>query len=520
MPIKPTSFTMKNFTSDEYYNRGNLKGQQNDFQGAIEDYNKAIEINPKDAAAYYNRGIIKMILGQDSASFDLSEAAALGHEKALLNWGMDALAYYKRGNKKIEQQDFQEAIADFTSAIELDPLSGESYYKRGFTKLRLNLRKSGWQDLKKAKDLGYELNYQDAIMAISKVKASPNSIKVPTKDSRKKVQIVFTGVFVKFNADTKERALRYNYVVVGGDVKEFMADKKASGFDSTQDEGEHAGKPSIAMLKNIGDESELQRVLKKDGTYDWYTDEIDDLLIEAIIAAMSPADKQKFAKDEVRTILAKKAELVAFIKAKRAQAIADAEEDSTKNDIPSPQKNIDKSDLHKEMLLKEKLDQPIPLSLEKQKELQKSYQLMLKNGRIQIQTSHASSIINENIIIPTQIEQIRGMIKESVNSYSIKYGILEYNSVFDKVYNSKHTKEFIDYFLAHKTLAQSTEYIKSVYNITWFGFAKRRKIVIGAIIVLEALINTFEKNNIELSADDVFKIIKGIRAYDDRTKML
>ena len=42
-----------------YINRGNEKYQSGDYYGAISDYNKAIEINPRDADAYYNRGIAK-----------------------------------------------------------------------------------------------------------------------------------------------------------------------------------------------------------------------------------------------------------------------------------------------------------------------------------------------------------------------------------------------------------------------------------------------------------------------------
>ena len=42
-----------------YYNRGNDKANAGDYSGAISDYNKAIEINPKHAFAYINRGIAK-----------------------------------------------------------------------------------------------------------------------------------------------------------------------------------------------------------------------------------------------------------------------------------------------------------------------------------------------------------------------------------------------------------------------------------------------------------------------------
>ncbi|MEC4895018.1 MAG: tetratricopeptide repeat protein, partial [Oscillatoria sp. PMC 1050.18] len=45
--------------ADAYYNRGNAKFDQGNLDGAIADYNQALQINPKDADAYYNRGVAK-----------------------------------------------------------------------------------------------------------------------------------------------------------------------------------------------------------------------------------------------------------------------------------------------------------------------------------------------------------------------------------------------------------------------------------------------------------------------------
>ena len=59
-------------------------------QQTINDYNKAIELNPKDATAYVNRGI----------------------------------AYNALGN-------YQQAINDYNKAIELNPKDAEAYYNRG-----------------------------------------------------------------------------------------------------------------------------------------------------------------------------------------------------------------------------------------------------------------------------------------------------------------------------------------------------------------------------------------------------
>ena len=54
-----------------------------DYNGAIKDYNLAIEINPKFSRAYYHRGLTKLILDQkDSGCLDLSKASELGDAEA------------------------------------------------------------------------------------------------------------------------------------------------------------------------------------------------------------------------------------------------------------------------------------------------------------------------------------------------------------------------------------------------------------------------------------------------------
>ena len=66
-------------SADDYVNRGNSKYRLRDYQGAISDFNKAIEINPQYATAYYNRGIIKGISGDSKgACADMRRASSLG----------------------------------------------------------------------------------------------------------------------------------------------------------------------------------------------------------------------------------------------------------------------------------------------------------------------------------------------------------------------------------------------------------------------------------------------------------
>jgi len=66
-----------------YYNRGNTYRTLGNYQQAINDYNKAIELNPKDADAYCNRGVAYYALGNiDMAIQNLKMSAQLGLKRA------------------------------------------------------------------------------------------------------------------------------------------------------------------------------------------------------------------------------------------------------------------------------------------------------------------------------------------------------------------------------------------------------------------------------------------------------
>jgi Flp pilus assembly protein TadD len=96
-----------------YSNRGIAKADKGDFDGAIADYAKAIELRPDFADAYNNRGIAKQSKGDfDGAIADYSKAIQFGPA--------DADAYNNRGIAKADKGDFDGAIADSTRAIQLN----------------------------------------------------------------------------------------------------------------------------------------------------------------------------------------------------------------------------------------------------------------------------------------------------------------------------------------------------------------------------------------------------------------
>jgi len=93
---------------------GNAKAAKGDFDGAIADYNKAIDLNGNDAVVYTFRGNAKRNKGDlDGAMADMDKAIALN-----TNY-VDA--YISRGVTRQTKLDFDGAIADFKKAIELKP---------------------------------------------------------------------------------------------------------------------------------------------------------------------------------------------------------------------------------------------------------------------------------------------------------------------------------------------------------------------------------------------------------------
>jgi len=61
-----------------YYARGLAYANLGEYQQAIKDYNKTIELNPKDGNTYYNRSCAYSLIGNSDRSIqDLSEAIKL-----------------------------------------------------------------------------------------------------------------------------------------------------------------------------------------------------------------------------------------------------------------------------------------------------------------------------------------------------------------------------------------------------------------------------------------------------------
>lgn len=130
-----------------YFLRGNIKDNFDDRHGAMKDYNMALEKNPKFADAFFARGNVKMKL-QDyyGAIADFTSCISLNENSIE--------AYFNRGKAKQFLQAYEDAINDCSKIIQLHPKNVDAYYMRGILRIEFGDMKNGCLDLSKAGELG------------------------------------------------------------------------------------------------------------------------------------------------------------------------------------------------------------------------------------------------------------------------------------------------------------------------------------------------------------------------------
>ncbi len=107
LQLNPLNTRALNDRGDAYYMTG-------DFDRAIADFTKAIESDPSYSYAYTNRGLSYFKMGDnDQALRDLNSAIELNDHSNL--------SYFIRGEIYRSKSDFKAALADFQKAFELTP---------------------------------------------------------------------------------------------------------------------------------------------------------------------------------------------------------------------------------------------------------------------------------------------------------------------------------------------------------------------------------------------------------------
>jgi tetratricopeptide (TPR) repeat protein len=124
------------------------KGQ---FVEAMVEYNRAIELDPKNTDAYYNRALLYRKQGN-------SKAALEDFDKIISINPNYSEPYYGRGQIYDEQGKKSKAIADYTKAIENNSNYKLAYYKRCMAYQSQGEYRKALDDAQKAKGMGFNIS--------------------------------------------------------------------------------------------------------------------------------------------------------------------------------------------------------------------------------------------------------------------------------------------------------------------------------------------------------------------------
>ncbi len=166
----------------DYFGRAMDHVTIHNYKAAIEDLDKALELTSDFTLAYFLRGIAKYkniemerIEQEEGELADANDplAVQLASQRARKKYAeviadfdkvielspRTAVAYYNKGNVLMELNDYTSALSAYGKALELKPDMGEAYYNRGYVYLKLGNKEAGLADLSKAGELGILPSY-------------------------------------------------------------------------------------------------------------------------------------------------------------------------------------------------------------------------------------------------------------------------------------------------------------------------------------------------------------------------
>ncbi len=163
--------------SEVYHNRGLVYGDKGEYDRAIEDYNKAIELDPKYWESYMNLGFIYLKKGE--------YARALENYNKTVEINPDSLSYNNRGFVYFDTKEYESALKDFEKAATLNPKNMDTLLGLAVTCLEMNNIKKAKEYLNKAIKLNPEL--KNGMKSIEKLEKEGYFYTQKQKESLKKL---------------------------------------------------------------------------------------------------------------------------------------------------------------------------------------------------------------------------------------------------------------------------------------------------------------------------------------------
>jgi tetratricopeptide (TPR) repeat protein len=200
-------------TAETCNNRGMAKLKSNDLDGALVDFDKAIELKPTLWQAFHNRSVVKKAKG------DLTGSQA-DSDKALDLKPDSPEVCYSRAMRHMRKSDWNGAISHFNRAIELNPAFAEAYGNRGAAKNAAGDSAGALFDLQKAIELKPDSpGFKEVLRVMSKKGKSHSKTSVEMR--KKKIPITENALVLRtdFSDEVAWKAVCTSIKEAGGEFQ-------------------------------------------------------------------------------------------------------------------------------------------------------------------------------------------------------------------------------------------------------------------------------------------------------------
>ncbi|OGE83030.1 MAG: hypothetical protein A2Y39_07010 [Candidatus Delongbacteria bacterium GWF2_40_14] len=131
----------KSLEATDWFELGYKAQESGKYEEALKNYDKALQLDPKIAQIYNNRGLVYYFMSNYAK-------AESNFDKAIEINPKLCMAYNNKAVLSYDRRLYDNAVKSFTKVLELDPKLEQAYYNRGFAYYKMNNIELCLQDLK------------------------------------------------------------------------------------------------------------------------------------------------------------------------------------------------------------------------------------------------------------------------------------------------------------------------------------------------------------------------------------
>jgi tetratricopeptide (TPR) repeat protein len=202
-----------------YNNRGLTRKELKDYQGALADYDQAIALEPENGGYYFNKSQIYYAQGDYPKAFEAIQEAVIRGPNQNSFYELRGLIYYYL-------KDTQKALDDFSTALSINPHSSEAYSNRSILRKEAGDLDGALADLNQV--IRFEPKAANAYHNRASVKRLKNDLE---------------GALLDYNETLRLRPDYYSTYLHRGDILKDLGrlDEALQDFEFSAKKGIHTG---------------------------------------------------------------------------------------------------------------------------------------------------------------------------------------------------------------------------------------------------------------------------------------